>query len=203
MARDRRAALGDGDRRRRDRRGDDGPAAGRRDAVRRLRLVRLRPPGHVAAKQHWRAGTPVPITRAPPVGRRLLGRAVPLAEPRVDLRAHPRPQVRVPGDARGREGPDHRGDRGPEPRPLLRAQAPVPPDQGRGARRALLDADRRGAHPPGRRRRHDRHLGRDGLHGRAGRRPRSTTSRSRSSTCAPCCRGTRRPCSRRCARPRR
>ena len=38
----------------------------------------------VAAKQHWRAGTPVPITLRLPVGRRLLGRAVPLAEPRVD-----------------------------------------------------------------------------------------------------------------------
>ena len=40
VARDRRAARGDGDRRRRDRRGAHGHAAGRRDAVRRLRLLR-------------------------------------------------------------------------------------------------------------------------------------------------------------------
>ena len=93
----------------------------------------------VAAKQRWRAGTPVPIVAAAAVGRRLLGRAVPLAEPRVVVRAHPGPQVRLPGDAGGREGPADLGDRGSEPRPLLRAQAPLPPDQGRGARRALHD----------------------------------------------------------------
>ena len=129
------------------------------------------------------------------VGRRLLGRAVPLAEPRVVVRAHPGPQVRLPGDAGGREGPDRRRDRGPEPGALLRAQAPVPADQGRGAGRALHDADRQGAHPPGGRRRHRRHLGRDGLHRRGGRDAASTTSRSRSSTCARSCRGTSRRCS--------
>ena len=59
----------------------------------------------VAAKQHYRAGTPVPIVVRLPVGRRLLGRAVPLAEPGVELRAHPGPQGRLPGDAGGREGP--------------------------------------------------------------------------------------------------
>ena len=59
----------------------------------------------VAAKQRWRAGTPVPIVRATAVGRRLLGRAVPLAEPGVVVRAHPGPEVRLPGDARGRQGP--------------------------------------------------------------------------------------------------
>ena len=44
----------------------------------------------IAAKQRWRVGTPVPIVAAAAVRRRLLGRAVPLAEPRVVVRAHPR-----------------------------------------------------------------------------------------------------------------
>ena len=44
----------------------------------------------VAAKQRWRAGHPGADRAAPAVGRRLLGRAVPLAEPRVVVRAHPR-----------------------------------------------------------------------------------------------------------------
>ena len=44
----------------------------------------------VAAKQRYRAGTPVPIVVRLPVGRRLLGRPVPLAEPGELVRAHPR-----------------------------------------------------------------------------------------------------------------
>src|ERR687890_115131 len=54
----------------------------------------------VAAKQRWRAGTPGPIT----VRRRFLRWAVPLAEPGVVLRAHTGPEMRLPCDARGREG---------------------------------------------------------------------------------------------------
>ena len=108
----------------------------------------------IAAKQRWRVGTPVPIVAAAPVGRRLLRRPVPLAEPRVVVRAHSRPQVRVPGDARGCEGTADQRDRGSEPGALLRAQAPVPPHQGGGAGRALHDADRQGAHAP----RRPRHL---------------------------------------------
>ena len=46
VARDRRAAGRDRDRRRLHGRGDDGPAPGRRDAVRRLHLVLLGPPRH-------------------------------------------------------------------------------------------------------------------------------------------------------------
>ena len=56
------------------------------------------------------------------------------------LRAHPGPEDRVPGDARGREGAARQRDRGPQPGPLHRAQAPLPADQGRGARRALHGA---------------------------------------------------------------
>ena len=203
MARDRRAALGDSDRRRRDRRGDDGHAAGRRDAVRGLRLLRLGPPRDGRREAALARGTPVPITLRLPSGGGFSGGPFHSQNPESLVRAHPGPQVRVPVDARGREGPDQRRDRGSEPRPLLRAQAPVPPDQGRGARRALHDPDRQGAHPPGGRRHHRRHLGRDGAHGRPRRRPSSTTCRSRSSTCGRCCRGTRKRCSSRCARRRR
>ena len=205
LARDRRAALGDGDRRRLHRRGDHGHAARRRDAVRGLHLVRVGSPRHgrrQAALPRRHAGAD---RRPAPVGRRLLRRAVPLAEPGELVRAHPGPQVRLPGDARGREGPARQRDRGSEPGALLRAQAPLPADQGRGARRALHDADRQGAHPP---------RGRATSPSSPGarwstppRRPRSssrrTASRSRSSTCARSCRGTRRRCSSRCARRRR
>ena len=122
----------------------------------------------VAAKQHWRAGTPVPITLRLPSGGGFSGGPFHSQNPESIVRAHPRAQVRLPGDARGREGADRLRDRGSEPGALLRAQAPLPADQGRGAGRALHDADRRGAHPPRGRRRHRRHLGRDGLHGRRG-----------------------------------
>ena len=54
-------------------------------------------------------------------GRRVLRRAVPLAEPRELVRAHPGPEDRLPVDAPGREGAARQRDRGPEPRPLLRA----------------------------------------------------------------------------------
>ena len=168
MARDRRAALGDGDRRRLHRRRADGHAAGRRDAVRRLRLLRLGPPGHRRGEAVLPGRHAGADRRPAPVGRRLLRRAVPLAEPGELVRAHPGPEVRLPGDARGREGAARERDRGPEPRPLLRAQAPLPAAQGRRARGALHDADRQGAHPP-RGRGHQRdHLGRDGPHRRRG-----------------------------------
>ena len=171
---------------RRDRRGPDGHAPGRRDAVRRLRLLRLGPPRHGRGEAALPHGTPIPIVLRLPSGGGFSGGPVPLAEPRVELRAHPGAEGRLPGDARGREGAPRDGDRGSEPRPLLRAQAPVPPDPGRGAGRPLHDAVRQGAHPPRGRRRHRDHLGRDGLHG--GRRGRRSSPRracpSRSSTCA-------------------
>ena len=102
----------------------------------------------VAAKQRFRVGTPVPIVVRLPSGGGFSGGPVPLAEPRELVRAHPRAEMRLPGDAGGREGAARRRDRGSEPRPLLRAQAPLPPHQGRGARGALRDPVRQGAHPP-------------------------------------------------------
>ena len=138
----------------------------------------------VAAKQHWRAGTPVPITVRLPSGGGFSGGPFHSQNPESIFAHIPGLKCVCPATPGGREGPDHRGDRGPEPGALLRAQAPVPADQGRGAGRALHDPDRQGAHPPGGRRHHDRHLGRDGLHGRGGCGADRTTSRSRSSTCA-------------------
>ena len=91
----------------------------------------------VAAKQRFRVGTPVPIVVRLPSGGGFSGGPFHSQNPGELVRAHPGPQVRLPGDAGGREGLARRGDRGPEPRPLLRAQASLPPDQGRGARRAL------------------------------------------------------------------
>ena len=44
----------------------------------------------VAAKQHYRAGTPIPIVLRLPSGGGFSGGPVPLAEPGVELRAHPR-----------------------------------------------------------------------------------------------------------------
>ena len=122
----------------------------------------------VAAKQFYRAGTPVPIVVRLPSGGGFSGGPFHSQNPEL-VRAHRRPEGRLPGDARGRQGPADQRDRGPEPRPLLRAQAPVPPDQGRGAGGALHDAVRQGPDPPRGRGPDGRDLGSDGLHGRRGR----------------------------------
>ena len=53
----------------------------------------------VASKQHWRAGTAVPITVRLPSGGAASGRPVPLTESRVVVRPHPRPQVRLSGNS--------------------------------------------------------------------------------------------------------
>ena len=145
LARDRHAALGDGDRRRRDRRGPDGHAARRRDAVRRLRLVRLGSPRHGRREAALPRRDADPDRAAPALGRRLLGRPVPLPEPGEPVRPRAGSQGRLPGDARGRQGPARERDRGRQPGALLRAQAPLPPDQGRGARTSATR--RRSARP--------------------------------------------------------
>jgi hypothetical protein len=106
--------------------------------------------------------------RAPAVGRRLLGRPFHSQNPSRRSRTS-RAQVRLPGDARRTRRASDQRDRGPEPGSLLRAQAPLPPHQGRGAGGALHDADRQGAHPPRGRRPLGDHVGRHGLHGRRGR----------------------------------
>ena len=170
VARDRRAALRDGDRRRLHRRRDDGHAPGRRDAVRRLRLVRAGTTSSPSPRSSAAApARPVPIVVRLPVGRRLLRRPVPLAEPGELVRAHPRAQVRLPGDARGREGAAS-SSAIEDPNPVLffehkhlyrRIKGEVP--------------DERYTTPIGKARIHREgddvtvdHVGRDGLHGRGG-----------------------------------
>ena len=90
VARARHAPLRDGDRRRRDRRRADGHAPGGRDAVRRLRLVRLGPPRHGGREAALPRRDADPDRAAAALGRRLLGRAVPLPEPGEPVRPHPR-----------------------------------------------------------------------------------------------------------------
>ena len=124
----------------------------------------------VAAKQHYRTGISVPIVVRLPERRRLLRRPVPLAEPRVQLRARAGPQDRLPVHAGRRQGPAARRAGRPEPGALLRAQAPVPPPQGRCARGPRAHRVRPRAGAPPRRRRDGRDLGRDGAHGARRRR---------------------------------
>ena len=100
----RHAALGDGDRRRRDRCGADGPPARSRDAVRRLRLLRLGPPRHRRRQAALPRRDADPDRAPAAIRRRLLRRPVPLAEPRELLCAHPRPEGRLPGHAADAKG---------------------------------------------------------------------------------------------------
>ena len=137
--------AGDRDRRRLHRRSDHGYAPGRRDAVRRLHLVRLGPPRHrgrQAALPRRNAGP----DRRPPAPRAAASPAGPFHSQNPESSFAHIPGLKVvcpatPADAKGLLVDGHRGS---EPRPLLRAQAPLPPDQGRGARRALHDPLRRG-----------------------------------------------------------
>src|SRR5581483_3587266 len=149
----------------------DGDAAGRRDAVRGLRLVRLGPADHGRGEAVLPSRDGRADRRAAPVRRRLLGRPLPFAEPGELVRPHPGPEVRLPGDPRRRERAARERDRGSESRALFRAQAPLPADQGRGTGRAVHDADRQGSRSPRGRGPERDHVGRDGVHRRRGRRP--------------------------------
>ena len=133
-ARARHAAGRERDHRHRRRRRGRGPAAGLRDAVRRLHRLRLRPAGQ------RRREAPLPPGRRgadggpPALRRRLLRRPVPLPEPGGLVPAVARPEGRRAGDRRRRQGPADGGDPRPEPGLLPRAQGPLPLRQGRGAR---------------------------------------------------------------------
>ena len=180
------------------RRRDHGHAPGRRDAVRRLRLVRAGTTSSRSPRSSTTApALPVPIVVRLPSGGGFSGGPFHSQNPESSFAHIPGLKCVCPATPEDAKGLLDQRDRGSEPGALLRAQAPLPPDQGRGARRALHDADRQGAHAPRGRRRHGDHLGRDGLHRRGGRGAarRATASRSRSSTCARSCRGTRRRCS--------
>ena len=114
-------------RRHRHRHGDERPGPGRRDAVRRLRLPRLRA-GHQPPRQ---AAQPDPGARRAarghpgPVRRRHRRRRAPQRLLRGLLHAHPgtaRGDARHPG---GRLPPAAPGDQLPRPGHLPRAQAPL------------------------------------------------------------------------------
>ena len=66
----------------------------------------------VAAKQRFRAGTPVPIVVRLPSGGGFSGGPFHSQNPESSFAHIPGPQVRLPGDAGGREGPARRRDRG-------------------------------------------------------------------------------------------
>ena len=169
MARDRRAALGDGDRRRLHRRRDHGHAPRRRDAVRGLHLLRVGPPRHgrgqaALARRHAGADH-----GAAPLGRRLLRRPVPLAEPGELVRAHPGPEGGLPRDAGGREGPARR----PRSRTRTRCSTSSTSTSTGGSRpRCPTSATRRRSARRASHREGDDvsvdHLGRDGAHRRRG-----------------------------------
>ena len=131
---DRHAARGERDHRRRGRRGDRGDEAGLRDAVRGLHLLRLRPARQRRGEDALPPGRRRADGGAAAIRRRLLGRSVPLAEPRGVVPPGARPEGRRAGDRRGREGPARERDPRPEPGLLPRAQGPLPQRSRRGAR---------------------------------------------------------------------
>ena len=96
----------------------------------------------VAAKQFFRAGTPIPIVVRLPSGGGFSGGPFHSQNPESSFAHIPGLKVVCPATPRRRERPAGQRDRGPEPRPLLRAQAPLSPHQGRGAGGSLYRAVR-------------------------------------------------------------
>ena len=194
-ARARHAARRERDHRRGDRRRGRGHEAGLRDAVRRLHLLRLRPARQRGGQAALPPGDRGADGGAAALRRRLLGRPVPLAEPRGVVPAGARPEGRRAGDRRRRQGPADERDPRPQPGLLPRAQGALPPRQGRGPRGRAHGPDRRGAHRPrGRRRDRDRLRlgGPPRARGGGGR----SARRSRCSTCGRSARSTARRSSR-------
>ena len=141
-----------GDRRRRDRRGHDRPAAGRRDHVRRLPRGLLGPDRQRVAKFRYMTGGQVDAAAGHPLGQRRRHR---LRRPALagggELGAAvPGPEDRRPRDARRRQRAAGGGDPRPRPRALPRAQGAstaikgeVP--RGRAVRPPLGEAERASA----------------------------------------------------------
>ena len=155
------------------------------------------------ATARYRAFLPVPDGRARAERRVRARRAVPLAESGGGVHPHARPQGRLSGDGRRREGADEGGDPRRRLRAVLRAQVSVSPHQGRDARGRSRRADRQGA----RRARRDATSRSSRTRRRSGRRSRRRSSsrrrtgcRSRSSICARWRRSTTRRSRRRCGR---
>ena len=189
------------DHRHRHRAGPGRPAAHRRDPVRRLHPLRVRP-ARVGGGPH-----PLPLERrlrrAPrgpgAVGRRRARRALPLAVDRGDLRPHPRPQGGRAVDARRRvrdapRAPSRTPTRccsSSTRRPTGSSTGPVPDDDAWRVPIGLAEVARAGRRPH---RGHLRPAPSPLPRGRPGRSPTRTARRSRSSTCAPSARSTATPC---------
>ena len=159
----------------------------------------------VAAKQHFRIRTPIPIVVRLPSGGGFSGGPFHSQNPESSFAHVPGLKVICPATPEDAKGLLVAAIEDPNPclffehKHLYRRIKGEVPDE------RYVDADRQGAHPPRGHRRLRDHVGRDGLHrgrGRRGARAR-TASPSRSSTCGRSCRGTRRPCSRACASARR
>ncbi len=146
---------------------------------------------NVAGKMHYRQGLAVPITVRLPSGGGFSGGPFHSQNPEAWFMHVAGDQGRRAVDGRGCEGAAARRDPRPESGLLHGAQAPLPPDQGRGARGHLRDAVHRAGRPARHRSRGDR-LRRDGARRRSRRprRSRSTERRSRCSICARSCRST-------------
>ena len=155
LARDRRAALRDGDRRRR------APARRSWACARSPRCsspTSSRAPGTTSSPSP-RSSATAPARRCRscvrlPSGGGFSGGPFHSQNPESSFAHIPGLKCVCPATPEDAKGLLVSRDRGSEPRPLLRAQAPLPPDQGRGAGRALHDPDRQGAHPPRGRGRH-------------------------------------------------
>jgi 2-oxoisovalerate dehydrogenase E1 component beta subunit len=147
---------------------------------------------NVAGKMYYRQGPAGEHHRAPAQRRRLLGRPVPLTEPRGVVHALARDEGRRA--LRRPRTPRACSSRHPRPQPgrLPRAQAPLPPREGRGARRACYETPTDRAHRPRGHRPHGHRLRRHGPHRRSRPPTTSTAPRSRCSTCARSSRSTRR-----------
>ena len=97
-----------------------------------------------AAKCRYRWGARGAHGGARALGRRHSRRAVSLAEPRDVVRADARPEGGGAGHRLRRQGADQVGHPRQRSGDLLRAQGPLPQDQGRPAGRGLHGADRQG-----------------------------------------------------------
>ena len=119
----------------------------------------------IAAKQHWRTGASVPIVVRCPSGGGFSGGPFHSQNPESSFAHIPGLKIVCPSTPGRCQGPADRVDPRRQPGALLRAQAPLPAHQGRGARGRLHRAVRRRARRARGRRPHARDLGRDGAHG--------------------------------------
>ena len=133
--------------RRRDRRGADGHAADRGNAVRRLHLLRLRPDHELRGQVPLSLGRGGPDRDPRAERRRHSRRTVSFAESGNVFRAHAGTEGGVPVDRLRRQGPDQVSHSRSRSGALLRAQVSLSANQGRASGGRLHGADRQGHYP--------------------------------------------------------